>query len=105
MKKDVGNDLVKSGVSTVIPEIPSLPVDSSPSLDLGLIKGNHVLENLKPLVPTESHKAIFFSGFNVCNPVGSLLENVDLTLFEPSLGGLGFVSLVKPNLFKNGYFL
>ena len=30
---------------------------------------------------------------------------VDLTLSEPSLGGLGFVSLVKTNLFKNGYFL
>ena len=97
----MGNVLDKPGV-TVFPVSPFLPVVTEPSLDLGLNKGIHVLDKLKPLFFIESYKADFFSGFSVCNPVGSLVEKVDLTLYAPSLGGLGFVSPVKPNLNKSG---
>ena len=68
VKKEVGIDLVKPG-DMVFPENPSLPIVSGPSMDLGLNKGIHVLDKIKPLALTNSHTNDYFFGFNVCNPV------------------------------------
>ena len=65
-------------------ESDSLPVDSGPTLDLGLIKGDHVLDDIKPLLLTDSLKDGFFPRFNVCNHVGSMMEVVDSKAFTLS---------------------